>query len=244
MTTDAAGAGGFYTEVTGWGTERWDGSATPYVMWTANGEALGGVTSIAPEMSSAGTSPHWLTYISTPNVEETVERATALGATVRVPPASIPTIGRYAILDDPQGATFALFTPEGEAPEHDTPARVGEFGWHELATSDLDGAIAFYTTLFGWDESGEFDLGEGRMYRMFGRNGVQWLGIYVALTEPPTPPHWLPYARVADIESAAKRVTELGGTILWGPMEVPGGDFVLTALDAQGATFALHEVRG
>jgi predicted enzyme related to lactoylglutathione lyase len=54
------------------------------------------------------------------------------------------------------------------------------------------------------------------------------------------PPHWLIYFRVSDADAAAERIKASGGKILSGPMEVPGGDRVVTASDPQGAVFGLH----
>ena len=60
---------------------------------------------------------------------------------------------------------------------------------------------------------------------------------------PGMPPHpaWLHYASVADIDAAVARVKALGGRVLNGPMEVPGGDRVAQCMDPQGAAFALHQ---
>jgi predicted enzyme related to lactoylglutathione lyase len=64
------------------------------------------------------------------------------------------------------------------------------------------------------------------------------------MNKPPAmaqvPPYWAIYFRVPDINAAAERVKANGGTILNGPMEVPGGDWILTGMDPQGASFSLH----
>jgi len=54
------------------------------------------------------------------------------------------------------------------------------------------------------------------------------------------PPHWGIYFLVDDINAAIERVKASGGKILNGPMEVPGGDWVVNAMDPQGAAFSLH----
>ena len=54
------------------------------------------------------------------------------------------------------------------------------------------------------------------------------------------PPYWTIYFRVPDINAAVDRIKSNGGTIVNGPMEVPGGDWVVNATDPQGAAFALH----
>jgi uncharacterized protein len=55
------------------------------------------------------------------------------------------------------------------------------------------------------------------------------------------PPHWGIYFLVEDINAAIERIKAGGGKILNGPMEVPGGDWVVNAMDPQGAAFSLHE---
>ena len=57
---------------------------------------------------------------------------------------------------------------------------------------------------------------------------------------PGVPPHWMIYFRVPDINAAVERIKKNGGKILNGPMEVPGGDWVLNAQDPQGGAFSLH----
>jgi predicted enzyme related to lactoylglutathione lyase len=58
----------------------------------------------------------------------------------------------------------------------------------------------------------------------------------------PGPPSWLHYVRVKDVDATAKVIPMLGGKVLNGPMEVPGGSRIVQALDPQGAAFALHAV--
>jgi len=64
------------------------------------------------------------------------------------------------------------------------------------------------------------------------------------MNKPPqlanVPPHWGIYFLVSDINSAIERVKANGGQILNGPMEVPGGDWIVNAMDPQGAAFSLH----
>ena len=99
-----------------------------------------------------GAPPNWMTYIGTPNVDDTARQASSLGATILKAPADIPTIGRFAVIQDPQGAAFAVFTPSG-APASDATPTIGDFSWHELATTDAKAAFTFYQRLFGWEET-------------------------------------------------------------------------------------------
>jgi predicted enzyme related to lactoylglutathione lyase len=235
VTANPDAAPAFYSAVTGWGTQAWNGPAG-YTMWTNNGTPLGGV--MRPH--NADTPPHWLAYISTPNVDETVRQALDLGARAFVPPTDIPTIGRFAVLGDPQGASFAAFTPESSAPGHEGEAQLGEFSWHELATHDYPAAFRFYERLFGWEKTSAMDMGEAGTYLMYGRKGVVLGGIYGKPSEMPGPPAWTHYVLVSDVQRAVDAVKSHGGQILVGPMEVPGGDWIAQCTDPLGAVFAVH----
>lgn len=237
MTSDPKAAQVFYTKVTNWGTQAWDGPM-PYTMWTAPVGPVGGVMQIP-----GGEHPHWLAYISTPDCDATARQATDLGGTVVLAPQDIPTVGRFAVLRDPQGAYFSAFTPAYETPDEDLDPAPGQFSWHELATTDAAAALGFYSTLFGWQESSSFDMGGGWMYHMFKRSGRELGGVFKKGPEMPGPPSWCNYIMVDDVQAAVERVNGAGGRIVSGPMEVPGGDWVAQGLDPQGAVFAVHGKR-
>ncbi len=243
MTSDVAAAQEFYTKLIGWGTQAWEGGEQPYTMWTNDGTPLGGVMTLPDDAKKAGAPPHWLGYVATTDVDETVAKATGLSAQTYVPATDIPSVGRFAVLGDPQGAVFAVFASENEPPGHDGPANVGEMSWHELATSDYEAAFEFYSALFGWEKTDAMDMGEAGIYQMYGlaSDGSPMGGIF---NKPPEMPAaaWLHYIFVKDVKRSVEQVKEMGGQVLNGPMEVPGGsgDFVAQCVDPQGAAFALH----
>ena len=244
MTTDPEAAKAFYTAVIGWGTQPWEGGDQPYTMWTWGETPMGGVMELPREAREMGARPNWLAYIGTPDVDATVAQAQELGATLLMPAKDIPTVGRFAILQDPQGAGFAAFTPVpppgGSRPE--TKPGLGDWSWHELATSDRAAAWDFYSDLFGWENPPEWnmDMGPDGVYQMYGRNGMMYGGIYTKSKETPGPPAWLHYIHVEDVHSTSEKVKEHGGQIVSGPMEVPGGSWIAVGIDPQGAPFAVH----
>lgn len=235
MTRDPAAAVSFYTTVVGWSSQRWDGPQ-PYTIFLNDGNMIGGVAAMPPSEQAP---PHWLGYVSTPNVDDTVESAKKLGATVHVPPTDIPTVGRFAVLADPQGAAFAVYASDEPRPDTGNPMP-GEFSWHELATTDHKKAWSFYESLFGWEKGDAMDMGPLGIYQLFSMAGLPCGGMFDAPAEYNMPPNWCHYAMVTDIKAAAGRVTAAGGKIINGPMEVPGGDWILQGFDPQGALFALH----
>lgn len=240
LTTDPKSATNFYTKLIGWSTTQWEGGAFPYTMWTNGEDTIGGIMELPDEVKAAGAPPHWLAYVAVLDVDATVKQATQLGAKVLKEATDIPTVGRFAVLADPQGAVIAIFTPEGEAPGHEGPPKKGEFSWNELATTDHEAAFDFYNSIFGWEKTEAMDMGEAGIYQMYGRKGTSLGGIFNKTPDMPGPPAWLFYTKVADVHKAAEKVKKMGGKILNGPMEVPGGDFIVQCMDPQGAPFALH----
>jgi predicted enzyme related to lactoylglutathione lyase len=242
MTTDVDGAKSFYTKLIGWGTTLWEGGDQPYTMWTTKDQPIGGVMTLPEEARKAGAPPHWLSHVLVPKVDETLEQAKKLGGSVMVPGTDVPTVGRFGVLQDPQGGMIAVFAADKVEPE--SPPHVGTFSWNELATSDPEAAWSFYESLFGWEKADAMDMGEMGTYQMYKKKGGQWPlgGIFKRPAEMPATA-WLYYAMVKDVHESVETVKKLGGKVLNGPMEVPGGDFIAQCMDPQGAAFALHSTK-
>lgn len=239
MTPDPAAAQAFYQKVVGWGATKMEGGPVEYTLFTAGERPVAGLMALPPDAAAMGAPPSWLGYIEVPDVNGTIDQALKLGAKVVAPAMDIPQAGRFAVLQDPQGAAFGVIASAHPlAPETD-PAAL-EFSWHELTTSDQAGAIAFYQQLFGWEKKSELDMGEMGVYHMFGRDRFTYGGI---MTKPPQAPgtYWLYYVRVSDTaDAAADRAVRLGAKIMVPPMDVPGGDRVAVLRDPQGAVFGVH----
>jgi hypothetical protein len=86
-------------------------------------------------------------------------------------------------------------------------------------------------------------MGPAGLYWMFGRAGREraFGGMYGKPPEVPAP-GWLSYVRVPSADRAAAAVTRLGGRVVTGPMEVPGGDRIAMCVDPQGIAFAVHSL--
>ena len=240
MTTDPGAAPNFYAAVTGWGTQGWEGGSTYYTMWMNGDAPIGGIMELPEEARKGGAPSHWLAYVSTTSIEETTERATELGGTVLHGPMELPEVGTITVLQDPQGAVFCAYQPATYTPGHDGAPAMGEFSWHELATNNWEAAWTFYSELFGWQKGDALDLGEMGTYQMYHRGAHPLGGMFNKPPDMPAP-CWLLYVRVPDVAAAANQVTAMGGTVVSGPMEVPGGDLVAQCADPQGALFALHQ---
>jgi len=110
----------------------------------------------------------------------------------------------------------------------------GAFGWHELVTTDVEAAKAFYSKLFGW-ETVEYPM-EDMTYWGLRVNDDEVGGI---MAQPPEmagmPPMWSMYITVDDVDQTAKQVEEMGGKILRPPSDIPGVGRFCVFSDPQGA---------
>ena len=235
LTTDTAAAAAFYPRVVPWRTQP--SSMPGYTLWMAGQTQIGGLMALPQD--AGGPPPHWLIYIGTPSVDASCLQAQGLGAKVVKAPADIPNVGRFAVLSDPQGATFALFTPGGGPPPGPDPLQ-GGFSWHELATTDVQGAVRFYGELCGWRKGRAHDMGASGVYQIFEHAGNQAGGI-CNVQGPSTPPSWLSYVHVADANRAVAAAKAAGGRLMHGPVEVPGGSWIALMMDPQGGAFAVQE---
>jgi hypothetical protein len=150
---------------------------------------------------------------------------------------------RFAVMSDPQGAAFVVFTPDPAmpSPERPAPPAQGTIGWHELYTTDLEAGFEFYSKLFGWTKLTDMDMGPMGVYRIFDEGDHKQMGDGGMMTKAPQIPVscWGLYFCVDAIGAAVERVKAGGGKVVHGPVQVPGGGWIINAQDPQGAMFAL-----
>lgn len=237
MTSDPAAGMAFYQKLTGWKKAPY-ADVPDYTMFVGPRGPVGGCMPLPHEAGGMGVPPNWLTYIGTPDTESAARQVESLGGKVLRGPITIP-VGRFAIISDPQGVVFAIYTPN-LMDDSDPKAQVGEFSWHELATSDLNAGWNFYQKLFGWEKTRAMEMPDIGTYQLFGLPGLELGGMYKLPPGFPAPPHWLPYARIADVKKGVATATKLGAKFMVPPMEVPGGDWIAVGADPQGAQFAIH----
>jgi predicted enzyme related to lactoylglutathione lyase len=108
MTTDVAAARRFYGALFGWETEDYPGEGASYTLVKVGGEPVGGLMALPPEC--AGMPPGWSVYVTVEDVDATARQVEALGGKILRPPTDIPNVGRFCVLQDPQGATLSAIT--------------------------------------------------------------------------------------------------------------------------------------
>ena len=113
-TRDPKAAEAFYTKLFGWTSKDSSGDAggMQYTEFNNQGQPGVGMLTMPAEMP-AHVPSYWMPYFQVADCDASTAKATGLGAKVMVPPKDISKTGRFAILGDPQGAMFALFTYAG-----------------------------------------------------------------------------------------------------------------------------------
>ena len=105
-TVDTKRAADFYTSVFGWTANTQQFGPTDYTIFNNGEKGAGGMFKITPEMGPIP--PFWLVYFAVDDCDAKVKKATELGAKIAKPADDIPGVGRFAILQDPQGAAVAI----------------------------------------------------------------------------------------------------------------------------------------
>ncbi len=108
MTTDAGAAKSFYKTLFGWDTEDLDMEGTAYTVVKIHGDETGGIMKMPPEME--GMPPAWSIYVTVDDVDATAGKVEELGGKILRPPEDIPNVGRFCVLQDPQGAVICAIT--------------------------------------------------------------------------------------------------------------------------------------
>ena len=232
-TSDAEAAKKFYAEVFGWtATDEPAGPDMVYTRLSYGGKSVGALYKLTKEMLDKRIPPHWMSYVTVANADESAVRARELGAKLQMEPFDVMDVGRMTVIQDPTGAHFAIWQPG----EHAGAGLVNEpvsFCWNELLTRDIEVAKAFYSSLFGWEINAAGDspveyYGISNAGRMNG-------GIISWMKEMgDVPPNWGVYFSVRDCDASVERVMELGGRLIVPPRDIGPGRFAVVA-DPAGA---------
>jgi uncharacterized protein len=248
LTSDADAAGDFYGKVVGWTSTHSGQPGMDYRFFSSGDgsdvkDGVGGYMAITPEMAQGGARPGWLGYLAVDDVDASAASITSAGGCVLMPAMDLENVGRMAMVADPQGAPFYIMKGASDEESHSfaaTAPKVGHCAWNELASSDPEGAKAFYTSQFGWTQDGEMDMGPMGKYEFLKASGDRFAvgGLWKSTPDMPAS-MWSFYFRVPDIDAAVATIKAEGGQVWQDPIEIPGGDFSINGADPQGAAFGL-----
>lgn len=250
MTTDADAAATFYGAVLGWTIHPPEPSSPVQYrhITRSDGGGQGGVLQLTPEMQAEGAHPAWVPYLHVADIDAAVAAITGEGGRQLMPRTEIPE-GSFAMVTDPQGTPFYLMKPNPPAERPDAISDVfsaeksGHVRWNELPSTDPEASKAFYAKHFGMSFTRSMPMGEMGNYE-FMDHGAVTLGAIMPRQAPAQPAMWTMYFGVPDIDKAAAAISAGGGQMLWGPHEVPGGEYSGVAMDPQGALFGVVGPKG
>lgn len=241
-THDAEAAKKFYSGLFGWSvTDMPAGEAGTYTMLEKAGQTVCALYQMPEERQQQGVPPHWLSYVSVANVDESVAAAQDLGGQILMPPCDVMDSGRMSLLQDPTGAIFALWQPKQHigASLANEPATLC---WNELQTKDLAAAEQFYSGLFGWTTH-KTTSAIGTDYISFMRGDQPGAGMIEIQSDwGDVPPNWVVYFAVEDCDVTLEKAVSLGGKIEMQPMEIPDVGRFAIVQDPQGAYFTVIQM--
>ena len=145
------------------------------------------------------------------------------------PVIEVPTVGRLQMMKDPHGAAFYIIQPASTEEKPEKAPEIGEASWHELMTTDAPAAMKFYSEIFGWRPSETMDMGAmgkphvqpaSRNDRRHDEQAARDGACAVTLED------LFPRARHQRGRRAHQGERR---QVLNGPMEVPGGDWIVNA---------------
>ena len=209
----------------------------PYVLIRNKGKLIGGMLDQRDLKAKVDVS-QWILLMSSTDIEASVQLVRNNGGTVYSDVVDLGERGKIAVVEDTQGAIFALLqTRYGDPAQSD--AREGDFLWHELWTHDLNKADVFYHQISGL-KSSSADIQTNYLI-LSDKHGPE-LGI-MPHPLPDMSPVWVTYVRVNNKESLQAilaKVSGLGGDVLIDMVERPGGGYAALIRDPSGAGIALQ----
>jgi predicted enzyme related to lactoylglutathione lyase len=232
VTTDVRAASDFYSAVFSWdAVPRGDGS---YVEFYHDGILICAIADFDEGGANNGDA-RWLISMSVLDVDSAVRTVVERGGKILEPPADLPARGRFAVVQDNQGALLMLLRATGGDPV-DEQLGLDRWAWAELWTHDVDRAQSFYSALANFDVVRV----PGDERRILGRSGEARASV-VRLPWPEVAPNWIPYIPVADIGATLRKVEAAGGVKLVASSDADGGPSAAVVMDPTGGVFALQQ---
>ena len=238
LTSDEAGATKFYSAVFGWQTAEFPGAGVKYTIWKQQGKGLGGLMKRPMEQIP----PHWLSYVTVADVDSTAKKVSQAGGKVLMPPIDVPTVGRIAVFQDPQGVALGIIKPL------DKPSNCGgnQLVWCDIPVKDIDRAIKFYSAVLGAPMKKEQH--EGMSFAVLphtdehGVSGCLTTGCEGHKAEPSQHGPLLYFNCQGRLDEAVAAVGPNAGKVLQPKHPIGPYGFRAVVLDSEGNRIALHSM--
>lgn len=233
-THDVESAQRFYRDLFGWTTTSAPGADGEYLLFQLDDREVAGVR-------QAKGATRWVPYIAAESVDTAVANARALRASVIAPPFDMPGVARKAVIHDPAGGVVGLWEPKGHegAAVLDQP---GSMWWAELVTRDVHGAKRFYAGLLNWQAVDT--LKYGIRYSVFKHGDEAVAGVLpIGADWGPVSPYWQVLFAVDACDAAVERAKAAGGSLIFGPNDIPNAGRAAILADPGGAIFVVMQPR-
>jgi predicted enzyme related to lactoylglutathione lyase len=239
VTQDLDVARRFYGELFGWTFEQSTApGGQPYLLARSGHIFVAGMVAVSSPSKDVVVS-RWLPYVSVSDVDASLAKATAGGATVLVEARDV-NLGRVTVIEDKEGAVLGLARSRiGDPDDTTTAPGPGRVVWTELLANDPASASQFYHAVVG--VAAHTIERHGGPYTLLSERGTDRVGILKNPSDDAAPV-WLTYFGVEDPVSAAARVTALGGKVILPPSPELRDGTMAVVTDPSGALFALQKV--
>lgn len=244
-TDDIDASADFYRELLGWEYTDQGEEFGGYRIIQRDGQPVGGAMSSLMGPDGPTEEPQyptaWTVYLKVDDIDAALAATTKHGGTVVVPAMEVGELGRMAIIFDPAGAGLGMWEP-GNFAGFVRDNGPGFPAWFESMTRNYDAAEPFYREVFGWDigyigEDGQPADAPTDNIR-YGSTSAAGLCEADSFLPEGVPSYWRFYVVVEDVDASVEKLTELGGTVLDGPVDTPFGR-IATVADPQGGSFQL-----
>lgn len=238
LTSDEAAATKFYSTVFGWQTATFPGTDVKYTIWKNQGKGVGGLMKRPIE----DIPPHWLSYVTVSDVDAAAKRTGDAGGKVMMPAFDVPTVGRIAVIQDPQGASLGIIQPL----EKPSNCSGNQIVWCDIPVKDLDRAIRFYSAVLGAPIKKEQH--EGMSFAVLphaeehGVSGCLTTGCGDSKSEPSPHGPLLYFNCQGRLDEAIAAVEPNGGKVLQPKHPIGPYGFRSVVLDSEGNRIALHSM--
>ena len=232
ITDDVAAAKEFYGKLLGWRFEQ----LGKYTLVINGSKPIGGMVKLGDsgtERKSAG----WIPYFSIPDIDDTAEWIMSIGGKILDGPGDMAGRGRYAMIADTLGAPLVILHSSSGDPAP-TEARIGDWFWDELWTTDVEAALSFYQNLEGYAAQRVSTEGEEPYWVLVDEHDKDSAGITKVPFEELVS-QWVPALKVANLGVLVQKVSLLGGEVIIPPDHPLSDGSVALVRDPTGGIFMM-----
>ena len=222
----------FYGELFGWRAVDLPGAGGEYALLQKDGKDVAALRRT--------TGPRrWVPYLAVTSVDETATSAHRHGAAIIGAPFDMTGMARLAVVHDPAGGVLGLWESRGHggAAVLDEPASLW---WAELVTRDVQVAKNFYANVLGWRAVDTLKYGIRYSVFKLGDQSVAGL-LPIGSDWGPVATHWQVLFATDNADAKFARAKELGGSVIFGPNDVPNAGRAAILLDARNASFVVMQ---